>query len=190
MSGLSWPPSGPRTPGDALEASRANTRRLPRPPSLAASHHRGLLTPPLSVATAARGTGAPPGGSRHGRSAPPPWPAYTAPQLGRAGPVCGLGLWQGLAYARVGQAEVIIDLIQGQLLPQPVFALAQRADPSPDRGDMLTDGQVDPLHEGRVDVPPEWGQDVIDGLQGAKHHAVLHVDQAPASHLLDHLRVE
>src|SRR6266446_48373 len=78
MSGLSWPPSGPRTPGDALEASRANTRRLPRPPSLAASHHRGLLTPPLSVATAARGTGAPPGGSRHGRSAPPPWPAYTA----------------------------------------------------------------------------------------------------------------
>ena len=78
MRGLSWPLSGPRTPGDALEASRANTRRLPRPPSLAASHHRGLLTPPLSVATAARGTGAPPGGSRHGRSAPPPWPAYTA----------------------------------------------------------------------------------------------------------------
>jgi len=35
----------------------------------------------------------------------------------------------------------------GQLLPQPVFALAQRADPSPDRGDMLADGEVDPLHE-------------------------------------------
>jgi hypothetical protein len=33
----------------------------------------------------------------------------------------------------------------GQLLPQPVCALAQRADPSPDRGDMLTDGKVDPV---------------------------------------------
>jgi hypothetical protein len=62
----------------------------------------------------------------------------------------------------------------GQLLPQPVFALAQRADPSPDHGDMLTDGEVDPLHEGRVDVPTEWGQEVMDGLQEAKHHAVRH----------------
>src|ERR1700756_2695977 len=88
------------------------------------------------------------------------------------------------------QTEVIIDLIQGQLLPQPVFALAQRADPSPDRGDMLPDAEVDPLHEGRVDVPPEWGQDVVDGLRGAKHHAVAHPYQPPAPHGLDHLRVE
>jgi len=33
----------------------------------------------------------------------------------------------------------------GQLLPQPIFALAQRADPSPDCGDMLPDGEVEPV---------------------------------------------
>jgi hypothetical protein len=31
---------------------------------------------------------------------------------------------------------------------------------------------------------------MIDGFQRAKHHAVRHVDQAPAPHGLDHLRVE
>ncbi len=38
------------------------------------------------------------------------------------------------------------------LLPQPVFALAQRADPSPDRGDMLPDGEVEPLHKGGINL--------------------------------------
>ncbi len=33
----------------------------------------------------------------------------------------------------------------GHLLPQPVFALAQRADPAADRGDMLPEGEVDPV---------------------------------------------
>ena len=78
----------------------------------------------------------------------------------------------------MGQTEIIVDLIQRQLLPQPVFALAQRADPSPDHGDMLTDGEVDPLHEGRVDVPPEWGQDVIDGLQGKRARRVVYLHPA------------
>jgi hypothetical protein len=31
---------------------------------------------------------------------------------------------------------------------------------------------------------------VLDGFQGAKHHAVLHVDQTPAPHGLDHLRIQ
>ena len=53
----------------------------------------------------------------------------------------------------MGQAEIVIAMEYSQLLPQPVFALAQRADPSPDRGDMLPDGEVDPLHAGRIDVP-------------------------------------
>ena len=39
MRGLAWPPSGPLTPGDALDASRVDARRLLRPPPLAASHH-------------------------------------------------------------------------------------------------------------------------------------------------------
>ena len=80
-------------------------------------------------------------------------------------------------------------MIQGHLLPQPVFALAERADPAPDRGDMLADAEVQPLHKGRVDVPTQGGEHVIDGLQGAKHYAGLHIDQAPAPHGLDHLRV-
>ena len=90
----------------------------------------------------------------------------------------------------MGQTEIIVTVEHGHLLQQPVFALTQCADPSPDRGHMLTDGKVEPLHEGRVDVPATWGQHVIDGLQGTKHHAMLHVDEAPAPHGLDHLRVE
>jgi hypothetical protein len=41
----------------------------------------------------------------------------------------------------------------GHLLPQPVFTLAQRADPSPDRGAMRPDGEVEALHEGGLDGP-------------------------------------
>src|SRR6266446_1750441 len=58
--GSSWPLSGPLPAGDALETVRVDTRRLPRPPSRAAAHHRGWLIPPLAGAMAARGTAAPP----------------------------------------------------------------------------------------------------------------------------------
>src|SRR6266446_7686390 len=57
--GLSWPPSGPLTPGDALDAGRASTRRLFRPPHRPASHHHGVLTSLLAAAPAARDTAAP-----------------------------------------------------------------------------------------------------------------------------------
>jgi hypothetical protein len=76
--GLSWPPSGPLSPGDALDAGRADARRRLRPASLAASHHHGWLTPPLVVATAAPERAAPHVASRHGPSIPPPWPAFRA----------------------------------------------------------------------------------------------------------------
>jgi hypothetical protein len=78
----------------------------------------------------------------------------------------------------------------GHLLPQPVFALAQRADPSPDRGAMLPDSQVDAFHEGRVDRPAMRSQHVIDGFKRAKHHAMTDPDQTPSAHDLDHLRIE
>ena len=97
---------------------------------------------------------------RHRRSAGPP-------QLGCTRAVGGYRLWQGLAYAGMGQAEIIIAVEHGQLLPQPVFALAQRADSSPDRSDMLADVQIDALHKARVDVPTQGDQEVIDGLQRA-----------------------
>jgi hypothetical protein len=43
--GLSGPPSGPLTPGDDLDAGRADTRHPLRPPPLTASHHRLAHTP-------------------------------------------------------------------------------------------------------------------------------------------------
>ena len=77
--GLSWHPSGPFTPGDALKTSRADT---PTPRQLTATR-RSLscalfLTPPRVVATAARERAAPRVGSRHGPSIPPPSPASEA----------------------------------------------------------------------------------------------------------------
>ena len=148
----SWHPSGPLTPGDALEAGRADARRcsattpcrFPLP---------CLLTPPLAVATAARETAAPRAGSRHDRSAPPPSLAYRGRHcLAEPVPLVGSG-WAGPGVGWHGANKSCSTVIQGQLLPQPVFALAQRADPAPDRGHMLADGEVDPLHEGGVDVP-------------------------------------
>jgi hypothetical protein len=36
-------------------------------------------------------------------------------------------------------------MVQGELVTQPVFALAQRRDPPTHRGHMLVNGQIDPL---------------------------------------------
>ena len=58
----------------------------------------------------------------------------------------------------MGKAHIVIHLKHHQLLTQAVLALAPRADPSPHRGDMLADAEVDPLHEGGVDVPAMWSQ--------------------------------
>ena len=40
----------------------------------------------------------------------------------------------------MGQAEIIIDMVQCQLLPQAVLALAERADAPSHRRHMLADG--------------------------------------------------
>jgi hypothetical protein len=84
---------------------------------------------------------------RHGGRTGPPRP-------GRTAAVGGLGLGQRQAYARMGQAEIVVAMVEGQLLPQPVFTLAQRADPSPDRGDMLADTEVDPVTVDGGIAPP------------------------------------
>jgi hypothetical protein len=44
-------------------------------------------------------------------------------------------------------------MMQGQLLPQALLALAERADSPSNRGHMLADGQVDALDKGGIDVP-------------------------------------
>src|SRR2546429_8128920 len=54
----------------------------------------------------------------------------------------------------MGQTEVVIDLIQGQLLPQPLLALAQGRHPPSHRGHMLADGQVEAVTPARRGTPP------------------------------------
>ncbi len=101
--GLSWHPSGPFTPGDALKTSRAVT---PTPRQLTATR-RSLscalfLTPPRVVATAAPGRAAPRGASTRGRSTRPPsqvsvtataWPSRCRGSL-RGGTRAGVS-WHG-----------------------------------------------------------------------------------------------
>ena len=60
----------------------------------------------------------------------------------------------------------------------------------PDGGDMLADGEVDALNERRVDLPAMCRQHLLDCPEGTEDDAVLHVDQTPAPHRLDHLRIE
>jgi len=53
----------------------------------------------------------------------------------------------------MGQAEIIVHVIQGQLLAYAVLTLAERGDASPNGGHMLAKGQVEALHERRIDLP-------------------------------------
>src|SRR5712691_9207536 len=69
------------------------------------------------------------------------------PPLGRAAAVGGLGLRQGQAQAGMGQTEIIVHMIQGELLAYAVLTFAERTDPSSDRRHMLADGQVEALHD-------------------------------------------
>src|SRR5215813_2603491 len=54
---------------------------------------------------------------------------------------------------------------------------------------MLTNREVGPLDEGGVDLPAVRGEHLLDSLEGAEHHAMAHMDQAPPAHSLDHLRI-
>src|SRR2546426_9189508 len=90
----------------------------------------------------------------------------------------------------MGQTEIRIDMIQRQLLPPALLALAQRIDTPPHRRDMLPDGQVEALHKRRVDLPAAGREHLLDRLEGAKHDAVCHADQPAPPYGLDHLRIE
>src|SRR5262249_60287533 len=87
-----------------------------------------------------------------------PW----LPLLGGATPVGRQGLRQRLAYTGMGQTEIIVHQIQGQLLAYTVLTLAERGDPTSHRRHMLTDGQVEALHQGRVEVPALAAPPLVD----------------------------
>src|SRR5215831_7838335 len=78
MRGLSRLPSGPLSPGDALDAGRVDARRLLKPLLLATSYYGCLVTPSLTGAAGAPDTGAPHAGSTHARSSRPPSPVHRA----------------------------------------------------------------------------------------------------------------
>jgi hypothetical protein len=75
------------------------------------------------------------------------------PLLRGARAVGGFRLWEGLAYAGVGQDKMVIDLEQRQLIPQARFALTEGIDPASDRCDPLADVEVEPLDKRRIDAP-------------------------------------
>jgi hypothetical protein len=84
----------------------------------------------------------------------------------------------------------VVRLIQGQLLAHALLAFAQGHDATPDGGQVLVDRQVDALNERGVDVPPLWGQHVLDTSLRAEHYAMAHLNQLSASVFLDDLRIE
>ena len=64
----------------------------------------------------------------------------------------------------MGQAEIVVTVLQGQLLAQAVFALAQSGDAPADRRYMLTDVEVQALHKGGVDLPATGRQHLLHRL--------------------------
>src|SRR5262249_23153992 len=81
---LSWPPSGPLSPGDALAAGRPATRHRLRSPPCALSPHHSLLTDLRAAARVAHGRAAPRAASRRGPSVPRPWRASAAASVWRS----------------------------------------------------------------------------------------------------------
>jgi len=53
----------------------------------------------------------------------------------------------------MGQTKVVIRLEERQLVAQPVFALAERGDPTTDGRHMLAEVEVEALNEGGIDLP-------------------------------------
>src|SRR5512132_3168056 len=88
------------------------------------------------------------------------------------------------------QAKIIVGVVERELLPHTLLALTERHDAPSYCGDMLADGEVDALHEGRVDLPAVGGQHLLDGRQGAEHYAATDADQTASACGLDDLRIE
>src|SRR5215831_15776142 len=90
----------------------------------------------------------------------------------------------------MGQAEIIVGVVQGQLLVQALFALAQGGDASADRRHMLPESEVEAFHECRVDLPATSCQHLLYGLKRPEDHTVTDAYQTPAPRRFDDLRLE
>ena len=84
----------------------------------------------------------------------------------------------------------MIGVEDRQLLTQPRLVFTECVDSTPNRRDMLTAVQVQPLYERRIDLPTSLGQDRLDGLCGTEYDAVFHPHDAPAPIRFDHLSIE
>jgi hypothetical protein len=72
----------------------------------------------------------------------------------------------------MGQAKVVVRVVQGQLLTQALLVFTQRDDAPTDRRHMLPNREVHALNEGRVDPPTVRWQHLVNRLKGAKHDTV------------------
>ena len=143
MGGLSWPPSGPLPPGDALDAGHVDARRLLRPPPRATFYHPagsyphglgpGRHAKQEHLAQRPDVIGQPRG---HGR----------CPRLPLRGGARAIGRHrrsQRHTPARMRQAEIVVCVVERELLPHTVLALTERGDPTSHRGDMLAEAEVE-----------------------------------------------
>src|SRR2546430_11552778 len=90
----------------------------------------------------------------------------------------------------MGEAKIVVDVIEGELLLQAILTLTQRAHPSADRRHMLPDGEVEAFHECRVDLPATGCQHLLHCLAGSEDYTMTDADKAPAPGRLDHLGIE
>jgi len=75
----------------------------------------------------------------------------------------GSGWGNGKAYARMGQTEIIIDMIEGQLLPQkPASPLHRVVTRRPTAATMLTDGEVSRSTKAVLICQPQAGEHLVD----------------------------
>jgi hypothetical protein len=68
--------------------------------------------------------------------------------------------------------------------------MAQRVDPTPYGRHTLANVEGEPFYKGGSDLPATGRQDVLERLQRAEHHAVVHPNYALAPLLLNDLRIK
>jgi hypothetical protein len=74
----------------------------------------------------------------------------------------------------------MINVDVRQLLTQTRFVFTQRIYSTPDGGHMLSEIQIEPLYESRIDLPAALGQNRLDGLCRPEDDPVFDAHDAPS----------